>query len=562
MADRVKVFALGGLDEKGRDCYIVEINNDLFVLDAGISIPDKNFPGVDCLLPNFGYLIKNKDRIKAYILTHGHDENMGAIKFFYKYAPAPVYCTITTEVVMESQMLIHHQYAKIDYHIVKASDDVQIAGRKVSFFQTCHNAANSFGVAISTDQGNIIYTSDYIINFATDEDSFKFDLAKTAKISEEKTLLLLTESTSGGKNGYCSPKHRLSPIVEKYFKMNKRILITCYWENMYRLREITRLVKKYNKKLYCYDEYTSEVFKNVVLVGTSVQLSPDQIVKKEDFLRIKKSELVILLLGHSDDIYDEINSLGNHTNADQRINIDKDDIFINAALPAQIYETKCTRSIDNLYRTGCDVVWVKSKDISSMHACEDDLRFIINLFKPSYYFPVRGHYTEIMANAKHAVALGVGLNYTNVFVLDNGMQLVLEKGMKPQVIPYDSAKFDISPILVDGKGMAKMSDDVINVRQRLGVDGTVVIASTVSLANKKIVAGPDCQMRGFVYVKDAEPLLKSISQIYVDEVNLALSQNVTDFENTKVIINDRIKKFIRRENGREPFINSIIIVKN
>ncbi|MCQ2802162.1 MAG: ribonuclease J [Bacilli bacterium] len=561
MADRVKIFALGGLDEKGRDCYICEINNDIFVLDAGISIPDKNFPGVDCLLPNFGYLIKNKDKIKAYILTHGHDENMGALKFFYKYAPAPVFCTDTTRVVMESQMLIHHQYAKVDYHIVKASDDVVVAGRKISFFQTCHNAANSFGVAIYTDQGNIVYTSDYIINFATDEDNFKFDLAKAAKLAEQNTLLLLAESTSGGKNGYCSPKHRLSPLIEKYFKMDKRILITCYWENMYRLREISRLIKKYNKKLYCYDEYTSDVLKNVILAGTSIQISPDQIVKKEDLLRIKKSELVILLLGHSDDIYDEINALGNTTNSDQRILIDKDDVFINAALPAQIYETKCTRSIDNLYRTGCEVVWIKNKDISPMHAREDDLRFVINLFKPKFFFPVRGHYTEIMANAKHAVALGVGLNYNNVFVLDNGMELILDGTNRPQIIPYDSARYDISPILVDGKGMAKMSDDVINVRQRLGVDGTVVIASTVSLAEKRIIAGPDCQMRGFVYVKDAEPLLKSISQIYVDEINLALSQNVKDFTQTKEIINDRIKKFIRRENGREPYIDSIIIAK-
>lgn len=561
MSDRIKIFALGGLDEKGRDCYIAEINNDIFVLDAGISVPDKNFPGVDCLLPNFGYLIKNKDKVKAYILTHGHDENMGALKFFYKYAPAPVFCTETTKVVNESQMLIHHQYTKIDYHIVKASDDVVINNRKFSFFQTCHNAANSFGVVIHTDQGNIIYTSDYIINFATDEDNYKFDLAKTARIAEENTLLLLTESTSGGKNGYCSPKHRLSPLVEKYFKMNKRILISCYWENMYRLREISRLIKKYNKKLYCYDQYTWDILHNVILNGTSIQITPDQIIKKEDFLRMKRSEVVILILGHSDDIYDEINALGNHTNSDQRIVVDNEDTFINAALPAQIYETKCTRSIDNLYRTGCEVVWVKGKDISSMHACEDDLRFIINLFKPKYYLPVRGHYTEIMSNAKHAVAMGVGLNYNNVFVLDNGMQLIFDGGPRPQIIPYDTSKFDISPILVDGKGMAKMSDDVINVRQRLGVDGTVVIASTVSLSEKKIIAGPDCQMRGFVYVKDAEPLLKSISQIYVDEINLALSQNVTDFENTKTIINDRIKKFIRRENGREPFINSIIIVK-
>ena len=561
MADRIKVFALGGLDESGRDCYIVEINDDIFVLDAGISLPDKTTPGVDCLLPNFDYLIKNKNRIVAYIMTHGHDESVGALKFIYNKAPAKVYCTSTTKNVMLGQLAIHHfDNVNFDFEIVNCTDKRIIAGREVVFFQTCHNAANSFGVALKTDQGNIIFTSDFIINFATDEDNYRFDLAMASELAREKTLLLMAESKSADRKGYCSPKHRISDLIEKHFKSGKRIFITCYWQNMYRLREIVRLVKKYKKKIYCYDEYSSIVFNQVA--GSGVAFTSDiknDILSREDLLRVKRSEIVVLMLGHSDDIFNEIEALSLGKNADSRIVVDKDDIFINPAVPRPSFEMVATRAMDSIYRTGCEVVWLKGKDVSAMHAREEDLRFILNMFRPQYYFPVRGHYTNIMANAKLALSLGIGLNHMNVFVLDNGMELIMEAGKRPIILPNEVTGVDVTPMLVDGKGVARISDDIVQVRQQLGEDGTVVIAATVSLEEKKIISGPDCQMRGFVFQREAEPLLKSITQIYVEEVTAALRKGVEDFEPVKEIIYERIRRFVRRENGREPYIELIIL---
>ena len=561
MADRIKVFALGGLDESGRDCYIVEVNDHIFVLDAGISLPDKTTPGVDCLLPNFDYLIKNKDRIVAYIMTHGHDESVGALKFIYNKAPAKVYCTNTTKNVMLGQLAIHHyDNVNFDFEVVNATDKRVIAGHEVVFFQTCHNAANSFGVAIKTDQGNIIFTSDFIINFATDEDNYRFDLAMASELAREKTLLLMAESKGANKKGYCSPKHRISDLIEKHFKSGKRIFITCYWQNMYRLREIVRLIRKYKKKVYCYDEYTSIVFNH--FAGSGVAFASDiknDILSREDLLRVKRSEIVVLMLGHSDDIFNEIEALSLGKNADSRIVVDKNDVFINPAVPRPSFEMVATRAMDSIYRTGCEVVWLKEKNVSPMHAREDDLRFILNMFRPQYYFPVRGHYTNLMKNAKLALSLGIGLNHMNVFVLDNGMQLIFEPGKRPIILPNEVTGVDVTPMLVDGKGVARISDDIVQVRQQLGEDGTVVIAATVSLEEKKIISGPDCQMRGFVFQREAEPLLKSITQIYVEEVTAALRKGVEDFEPVKEIIYERIRRFVRRENGREPYIELIIL---
>ena len=560
MAEKIKVFALAGLDEDGRDCYIVEIDNDIFVIDAGSCFPDKTVPGVDMLLPNFEYIVKNKDRVRAYLITHGHDESMGAIRHFYKYAPAPVYCSKTTATIMDGQLAIYEQKLKYDYHIVKPSDDVVISGHRVRFFQTCHNAANSSGIAISTNQGNIIFTSDFIINFATEETNYQFDLAAASELAKEETLLLMAESKAADKKGYCSPKHRTNDLIEKYFKLNKRIFVICYWQNMYRVREIVRLVKKYGKKIYCYDNYTSIIMQQIVAATGTGSLGPNDFVNKEDLLRVRKNDLVILMVGQNDDIFNEVKSLVANTNADKRIRIEPDDIFINVALPRPAFETLQTRAMDQVYRTGCDVVWLKGKDVSSMHAQEDDLRFILNLFKPKYYFPVRGHYTKIMDNAKLAASLGIGLNHMNIFVVDNGMQIIFEENRRPVLLPNEVTGIDVSPILVDGKGVMKINDEIVETRQKMGVDGTVVIASTVSLKEKKIIAGPDCQMRGFVFMREAEPLLKSITQIYVEEVTASLLKG-QDLELTKNTIKDRIRWFIRRENGREPLIEPIILIE-
>ena len=381
----------------------------------------------------------------------------------------------------------------------------------------------------------------------------------TSELAKEETLLLMAESKAADKKGYCSPHHRINDAADKYFKANKRIFVTAYWQNMYRIREIIRLAKKYNKKIYCYDEYTSIIMKQIIAETGTGSLSINDFVSKEDLLRVRKNDLVILLVGQTDDIFKEILSLVSKTNADKRIAIEPDDIFMNVALPRTTFETITTRAMDSVYRTGCEVAWFKNKDVSAMHAQEDDLRFILNLFKPKYYFPVRGHYTKIMDNAKLAVGLGIGLNHMNVFVLDNGMQIIFEENRRPVLLPNEVTGVDVSPILVDGRGVTKISDEIVEARQKMGVDGTVVVASTVSLKDKAIIAGPDCQMRGFVYVKEAEPLLKSITQIYVEEVNAALSKGL-DLELCKNTIKERIRWFIRRENGREPLIEPLILI--
>lgn len=557
--DNIKISALGGLDENGRDCYVIEINNDLFVVEAGSSLPDKTIPGVDFLLPNAEYIIQNRNRLKAYIITHGHDESMSGLKYFYNRAPAPVYCTETTRKCMLGQANILKVKTNFDFHIVEPSSSVTIANHVIHFFQTCHSVAQSMGVAFETNRGNIVYTSDFIVDYSLNESGYIFDIPTLGKISEKPTLILLSPSKGADRPGYCAPKHRIVYLIEKYFKdTQQRIFISSFWQNLFRIRGILILCKKYHKKVYFYDEYTAKVMN--FLSNNDDLMVGLEVVNKEDLLRVKEQDLVILILGHGSEIYENIGKLAARSNEDKRIVIGPKDIFISAALPTATQEVVATRSLDSLYRTGCEVVWLNHKVLFPMHAHLDDLKVFLSLLKPKFYLPVRGSFVNLMSNAKLALSMGIGLNHSNVFILDNGMQLIFDEGTRPHMVSNETNNINISPVLVDGTGISKVGSDVIEERRELGFDGAVVVAATISIKEKKIIAGPDCQMRGFVFVKEAEPLLKSISNIFVEEVNNALTTS-PKFETSKVenVIRERAKRFIRRENGREPMILPIII---
>ena len=506
-------------------------------------------------------IINNKDKIKAYIITHGHDEQMSALKYFYDAAPAPIYCSKFTKELMEIQCRIQDVKTKTPmvFKVVDPTSDFEIVGHKIHTFQTAHNVPGSFGLAIETDRGNIVYSGDFIVDYSLKEKDYIFDFQAVGRIAEKPTFLLMEESKSASKPGYCAPHHRVREKIIKYFRdEQKRIFIDCFWQNMYRIQEIVSLCKEFNKKIYCYNKYTYRLMQEFV-TSADFGIKPEDLVTKEDLLRIRAQDTVILLLAHGDELYSELTRLAFGENDDKRISLNENDIFINCALATPTYQVAETRSMDNIYRTGCSVVWLKNKDVTAMHAHQEDTKALLSFLKPKYYFPVRGTFVDMMSNAKLALNMGIGLTHMNIFILDNGMQVVFDGDRRPQIIPNEAAGIDISPALVDGKGISTVGDDIIDQRKKLAVDGVVVVAASISHKDKKIIAGPDCQMRGFVYVKEAEPLLKSVSQIFVDEINLMFANGGNDIKAVKNAISERAKRFIKRDNGREPLVCPMII---
>lgn len=560
MNDKIKVFALGGLDEHGKNMYIVEINDDIFVIEAGLKYPDKTSPGIDFIIPNHEYLLANKNRIKAYLLTHGHDDQFGALPFIYKLAPAPIYTTKATAMMLTR--FTKRVGLNVDYkiNIIAPSSSVEIARRRFTFFQTTHSAMQSFGISIDTTQGSVVYSGDFIVEY-TNSSRYKLDLNSIAKIAEKDVLCLLSESTAAEKSGYTSPNHRLTPQIEPVFRDIKgRIFIALYDQTTYNIEELVQVCMQFKRKIAFYDPLTEQYFKDFAEAGLPL-IDERYIISNDDLLRARDQDICILMLGVGEKIFEKIIALSHKENADKKIVLKDEDTFIMALQAPATLEIIATEALDSLYTTGCHVVNITRKVISGMHAQEEDLRMLLTLLKPKYYLPVKGLYRQQIANAQLALHSGLRFSHHNIFLLDNGVTVEFNEG-HGRVKPQATDIITNGDVLVDGTGIGDINRGVIEDRQRLSEDGIIIMALAIDYNTRLISAGPDVQMRGFVYVKDSEQLLKQIRNIFLSTVNEALDLRNFDIGDAVKETQTRVEKYIFRETRRHPMILPLIRVIN
>jgi len=436
MNDKIKIFALGGLDEYGKNMYIIEINDDIFVIEAGLKYPDKSSPGIDFIIPHHEYLVTNKSRIRAYFISHGHDDQFGALPFIYKLAPAPIYTTKAAAMML--LRFTKRVGVKLDYKItiIEPSSSLEIAKRRFTFFQTTHSAMQSFGISIDTSQGAIVYSGDFIVEY-TNSTRYKLDLNSIAKIAEKDVLCLLSESSAAEKAGYTSPHHRLTPQIEPIFRDIKgRIFIALYDQTTYNIEELVQVCHQFKRKIAFYDPLTEEYFNDFAGAGLPL-IDERYIISNDDLLRARDQDICILMLGTGERIFSKILALAHKENPDKKIVLNKDDTFIMALQAPATLEVVATEALDALYTTGCHVVNITRKVISGMHAQEEDLRMLLTLLKPKYYIPVKGLYRQQIANAQLALHSGLRFSHHNIFLLDNGVSVEFSNGqgrVKPHAV--------------------------------------------------------------------------------------------------------------------------------
>ena len=556
MSERIKIFGLGGLDEDGKNCTIVEINNDIFVINCGIKFPDRTMPGIDYVIPQYDYLKENKDRIKAYFLLHGHDDETGAIAYIYPDAPAPVYGSAVTLQMLKifTKHIGRDKDDKYDLRVVAPTSTFKVAGREIHFFHTAHNIADSSGIAISTEYGNIVFTGDYVVENNA-KPSFLHDMNEIGKIAEKPTLALLTDSVFADRPGYTAPMYKLTPLVEQQFKdAPGRIFISIFGVNFYNLDELIQLAVQTKRKIICYDEETEGLIKAMQGVG-QLMIPRNNYAPIDDILRLRDQDIIVLLSGFGAKLYNKIALLAANSQEDKRIKIKPDDTFIVASPANDNTEIEATDAVDELFRSGCHVTNITKKVFKNMHASEEDLKMMISMFKPKYYIPVKGFYKDLLRNGLVALSMGIGLSHQNVFVVENGVSVIIdEKGAKivDEKIPHGD-------LLIDGMGIGDMGANVIDDRTKLA-EGVVVLALTVSRKEKRIVAGPDVQMRGFVFVKDADMILKDVSKIFVATVEEFLSSKmVYNLDEIKQNVYEKCLRAIRRQTGKEPMVLPLIV---
>lgn len=554
MSDIVKIFALGGLDEDGKNMYVVEINDDIFVLEAGIKYPEKSLPGIDIIIPDMTYLEENKERVKAYIITHGHDDNMGSLSYAIKKAPAPVYCSEIAQLMIKDNFRRYRENPKIDFKIVESSGSTIIANRKFKFFSTSHTVPQSFGVAIDTTQGYIVYTGDFIIDCGSYE-HFRTDLNAIAKIAEKKVLCLMAESTSSEKPDFASPNHKLLPLISRPIEEFKgRIVIGTYTQNLYAMQEIINLGIKANKKILLLNPDHENLINNINIPGL-LEIPSRNKATLEDLKKEDQSDLLIVVASHGEKLFRLLEKIANEEYQEKGLVLNENDLVIMTAKSVPGVEVIAVDVLDQLYRTGAKVLNVSGKQLSAMHAREEDLKTIISILRPKYYLPVKGYYKDLVSNANIANNMKIGLNHNNILVFDNGMVVKFEN----EKIVLGQEPVHTGELMVDGLGIFDTGSVVINDRTKLADDGVIILGVTVDSVTKEIIAGPDVQTRGLVFVKDSDYLIKEIANIYVNTVNEILKNDHYDYNEKRVAIRDKISKYVKKEIGKDPLILSMIV---
>ncbi|MDD4066195.1 MAG: ribonuclease J, partial [Bacilli bacterium] len=508
MSNKVKIFALGGLDENGKNMYCVEINNDIFVMEAGMKYPESSMPGIDMIIPDISYLIKNKQRVKGYLISHGHEDIMGALPYVYKEVPAPIYCSAITEVLIKASAKRYNMKPNYVFKTVEPNTKIRIEGHDVYFFSTTHSVSGSYGFGIDTGDGLVVYTSDFIVDYGA-LPQFRTDLVMLSTLREQKVLCLLTESVACDQIGHTSPHHKLTYLVEKDFEEHKgRIITAFYSQTLFGIREIIDLAMKYNRHICIYDEELRNVLHEVSRLGF-LQIPPSLIVEKNEISRPGNENLVIIVSGIGEHVFRTLQLIA-EGEASDNFTVRESDLYIIAAPAVPGIEGVAAGSIDALYKTGAKVRNISKKEMYSMHAHSEDIKMMVSTLQPRFYMPVKGEYRNLIANAQIVVGMQQGFNHKNTFVCDNGMVVSFEDGMyrgNQETVP-------VGDVLIDGLGIADIGSQVITDRQKLSDNGVLILGITVDPKKKVIVAGPDIQMRGLIFLKDAESFLDKLNQTF------------------------------------------------
>ncbi len=553
MPETVKIIALGGLDEDGKNCILVEANDDIFVIECGIRFPDKSMPGIDYVIPDFTYLKQKKDKVRAYFLLSGHDDEVGALAYIYDEAPAPVYGSDVSLGMLKVFLTHIGKSNTMDLREVDPNATFKVNGRKIQFFQTAANIARSNGVAIETTYGNVVFTGTYVVENNSSK-NYYHNFRRIAEVSESApTLVLMTESSYAERSGYTAPSYRVAPLIEQALRDAKgRTFISMFATNCFNIDEIISLAVQNRKKIIPYDEATAKTLSLMQAYG-QLLIPRDNFAPLSELNQYKEEDIIILVLGHGSKLFNKIALLSDPTNKEKFLSIKESDTFILASPHNNNTELVATEALDELYRTGCKVLHLSKKQFVKMHASEEDLKTMISLFNPQYYIPVKGLYRALLANAMIALNMGIGLTHNRVFLLENGLTWYYD-GTKPQLkdesIPHNG-------IMIDGIGVGDVSPMVLADRTKLA-EGMVVVAVTLDKNNHQVIAGPDIQIRGLSFPKDIDVVTRDLSNILLETLASCFAEN-RKMDDVKNICHERLIRQVRRDSGKEPMVIPLII---
>lgn len=539
---KIKIFSLGGLNENGKNMYIVDVDNSIFVLDAGLKYADDRMLGIDYVIPNFDYLKENKDKIKGLFITHGHYTQMGAISDILTELPEiNVYATeFTMELIKEELESDNVKNAKLN--VIKPHHKISFGDVSVFPISLTHSVPGNVGYVINTKDGAIVYTGNFLFD-QTMPDVYKTDIGKLAYVGKQGVLCLMSESLYSEKKGFTTPNNRIGGIVlETLTKNEGRILFNLFQAQLYRIQEIFNQIMNTDRKVVITGKKIEAIINKAIDTGY-ITFDKSRIL---NIHHVNDEGIIVLIFDEREKPFSNMNRI--IKGYDKFIKLNESDTIVFASPIYDGMEKSATKVFDDISKIGSNLVILSSKKYLGSHASSEDLMMMINLMNPKYYFPVIGEYRHQVENAK--LAGNLGYNKDQIILRLNGEVTTFLNGK----LVKSEEKIKIDDILIDGKSTGDVGELVLKDRELLADNGIVIVSVTIDKNTKKILAGPEILTRGFIYVKDNLEVIKEASRISVEVIEENTNSRYVDFNKVKIGIRDRLGKYLYKETECKPMI--------
>ena len=548
MAEKLKIIPLGGLDEIGKNCTVLEYGKDMIVIDCGVGFPEEDMYGVDLVIPDFSYLAANQKKLKGMFITHGHEDHIGSIPYCMQQVSCPIHGTAMTNGLIKLKLEEHRIADKVKLITHKPGEVVKAGCFSVEFIHVNHSIADAVAFAVKTPVGTVIFTGDFKID-PTAPDGM-IDLARLGELGSQGVLALLADSTNVERSGYTPSESMVAESLDRQFRnCDQRIIVTTFASNMHRIQSILTTAQKHGRKV----AVTGRSMENMLKVGQElgyIKVKPGTIVDLGAIKSLPKNKVVIVSTGSQGENMSALYRMAFNTH--KQVDITSGDRIIISASAIPGNEKAVSKIINELYRKGADVVYEKSEGLhASGHACREELKIIHGLVKPKFFLPVHGEQRMLQIHSK--LAQTMGMNPRNIHIMEIGK--VFEFTGKTC---KENGTVPAGKVFVDGSGVGDVGSVVLRDRKHLAEDGMIVVVVNLSAEDGAVLTGPDIITRGFIYVKESEELMESLQEVAWEAIERCQRKKVRDWSSIKSAIKNDLSGYLYKTTKRNPMILPVI----
>lgn len=544
----IRIIPLGGVGEIAKNMYIVEVDDEMFMLDAGLKFPEDEMLGIDIVIPDIQYVLENKHKLKGIFLTHGHEHAIGAVSYILEQVEAPVYGSKLTIGLVKENLKARQINKKIRYYVVNNESVMRFKGVNITFFNTTHSIPDSLGVCIHTSYGAIVYTGEFKFDQSL-HGHYAPDMRKMAELGEDGVFALLSDSTEAEKPGYNTPENVIeSHMFDAFAKVTGRLIVSCYASNFIRIQQVLNIANRLNRKVSFLGRSLESSFSIARKMGY-FNIPKDLLIPMSEVENYPKNEVIIIATGMQGEPVEALSQMARQKH--KIMNIQKGDSVFLAITASANMEVIIGNTLNELVRAGAHIIPNNKKLHASSHGCMEELKLMLNMMKPEYFIPIQGEFKMQIAHAK--LASEAGVNPEKIFLAEAG-----------DVIHYDgqdmslNEKVNAGNVLIDGIGVGDVGNIVLRDRHLLAEDGIFIAVVTLDPKNRRIAAGPEIQSRGFVYVRESEALLKEAEEKVREIVEAGLQEKRIEWSEMKQNMRDQVSKLLFESTRRRPMIIPVI----